>query len=87
MARIVAIMLFLCKFFFQRFQTFQRVSGDDIRHRVGMTLIGGRVRPRYAELIVGSIARLLVFEVRKNSSEDGQLIAGASEEKENLYPQ
>jgi hypothetical protein len=52
-----------------------------------MTLIGGRVRPRYVELIVGSIARLLVLEVRKDSSEDGQLIAAACEEKENLYPQ
>jgi hypothetical protein len=52
-----------------------------------MTLIGGRVRPRYAELNVGSIARLLVLEVRKDSSEDGQLIAAASEEKEHLYPQ
>lgn len=83
MARIVTIMLFLCKFFFQRFQTFQRVSGDTIRHREGMTLIGGRVRPRYAELIVGSIARLL--EVRKDSSEDEQLIAAASEENKNLY--
>ena len=81
MARIVAIMLFVCKFFFQRFQTFQRVSRDDIRHRVGMILIGGRVRPKYAEFIVASIARLLVLEVRKDSSEDGQLIAVASEEK------
>ena len=81
MARIVAIMIFLCKFFFQRIQTFQRVSGDDIRHRVGMNLIGGRVRPKYAELIVASIARFLVLEVRKDSSEDGQLIAVASEEK------
>jgi len=87
MARIVAIMIFLCKFFFQRFQTFQRVSGDDIRHRVDMILIGGRVRPKYAELIVASIARLLVLEVRKDSSEDGRLIAVASEEKEYLYHQ
>jgi nitrate reductase NapAB chaperone NapD len=52
-----------------------------------MILIGGRVRPKYAELIVASIARLLVLEVRKDSSEDGQLIAVASEEKEYLYHQ
>jgi hypothetical protein len=63
MARIVAITIFLCKFFFQRLQTFQRVSGDAIRYRVDVTLMGVRVTSKYAKSIVASIARLLVSEI------------------------
>jgi cytochrome c biogenesis factor len=40
MARIVAVMLFLCKFFFQRSRTIHSVSGGAFRPMAGQVLMG-----------------------------------------------
>jgi hypothetical protein len=46
MARIVAIMLFLCKFFFQLFRAVHQIPGVPFGMQLAQTLMGFKTRPR-----------------------------------------
>ena len=47
MARIVAIMLFLCKFFFQLFRAVHSIPRSALRHAAGTDPDGFQDSPRY----------------------------------------
>jgi len=64
MARIVAIMLFLCKLFFQLFRAVHPIPRSAIRHAAGTDTDGFQDSPQVSPINVASSARRLVSEVR-----------------------
>jgi hypothetical protein len=69
------------------FSTYPELFSRFSRRGAGVTLMGFRLRPMVCGITWCPNREVLVLEVRKDSLEDGQLIAAASEEKENLYLQ